>query len=246
VRTDMSLRAKWGRFSGRIRTLRREAGTRAALRTSATWTSAFLRKKWLEAGAYVYDVRTGLDTVADFPESERPENAAHDDAVHYARISPRIFARVLKDLGVTPGEFAFVDLGCGKGAALVLAANHGFARVVGVELNDRLVRVAESNAAEYARRHPDAARIEAVLGDVVDFEWPESPTVVFLYNPFGAETLKDVLGNLEASIRKNPRDVAVAYVSPVHTHVLDDSPLFERLPSRSPRWAVYRSARPNS
>jgi predicted RNA methylase len=236
----MSLRAKWDRFSGKIRSLQREAGAKAALRTALTWSGAFLRKKALNMSARAYDARTGLDTVADFPEVERPENPVHDDAVFYARVSTRIFGRLLEDLGVAPEKFAFVDLGCGKGAPLVLAAEHGFATVVGVELNGRLASVAQSNAATYARRHEAAVPIQVVQGDVVNFEWPASSTVVFLFNPFGAETLRAVLGNLEASLRAHPRDVRVAYVSPVHAQVLEDSGLFERMPSRSPRWAVYR------
>jgi SAM-dependent methyltransferase len=238
---DLSLRAKWRRFIFKIGALRREAGVWPAVRTGVSWAAAFVRKQYLEAEARLRDARTGLDTASDFPEAEHPEDPMHDDAVHYMAVSPRIFRRVVRDLGVAPAGYTFVDLGCGKGAALLAAADRGFASVVGVELNGRLVSVAQSNAAMYLQRGAAVSPIEVIHGDVVDFEFPKGRTVVFMFNPFGADTLRTVLDTLEASLRENPRDVAIGYVSPVHAELLDRSPLFERLPSSSPRWAVYRS-----
>jgi SAM-dependent methyltransferase len=238
---DLSLRAKWGRFTHTIDSLRREQGLGAALGTAVTWSGAFLRKQALETSYRIRDARTGLDTASDFPEAEHPENPTHDDAMHYMGVPPRIFRKLVRDLGVAPAEYTFVDLGCGKGAALLMAADRGFASVVGVELNSRLVPVAERNAAAYVRRGSAVSPIQVIHGDAVAFEFPKAPTVLFMFNPFGADTLRDVLDKLEASLRENPRDVAIGYVSPVHAELLDRSPLFERLPSRSPRWAAYRS-----
>ncbi len=240
---DLSLRAKWGRFSSSIGSLRREAGTAAAIGKAASWGAAFVRKQALETGARIRDARSGLDTASDFPEAERPENATHGDAVHYMGVSPRIFRKLVKDLGVRPEDYTFVDLGCGKGAALLMAADRGFASIVGVELNSRLVPIAERNAAAYVRRGAAVSPIQVIHGDAVAYDFPDAPTVLFMFNPFGADTLRDVLDKLEASLRENPRDVAVGYVSPVHAELLDRSPLFERLPSSSHRWAIYRSIR---
>ena len=116
----------------------------AALVTAVTWSGAFLRKQALETGFRIRDARTGLDTASDFPEAERPENPAHDDAMHYMGVSPRIFRKLVRDLGVAPADYTFVDLGCGKGAALLMAADQGFASVVGVELNASYLRAATS------------------------------------------------------------------------------------------------------
>lgn len=240
---DMSLRAKWRRFSRKVAATGRETGPRAAVGLAARWSAAFARKQAYGVAARIRDARTGLSTAADFPETEFPDNATHGDAVHYMPVPATVFDGVMKDLtGISPERYTFIDLGCGKGAALLLALDHGFGRVIGVELNDRLVPVAEENLAAYARRRgTDPDRGTVVEGDVVGFRFPPEPLVVFLFNPFGADTLTAVLANLEASVADRPRDVVVAYASPVHADRIDDSEVFRRLPSRSPRWAVWRA-----
>ena len=42
-------------------------------------------------------------------------------------------------------NFTFVDLGCGKGRALIAASEHGFARIIGVEFAKSLVDIARKN-----------------------------------------------------------------------------------------------------
>jgi hypothetical protein len=96
------------------------------------------------------------------------------------------------------------------------------------------------------RKDREQREVTIVRGDVVDFEFPRSPSLVYMYNPFGGDTLAAVLRRLEESVRDHPRDVVIAYVSPRHGHLLDTSPAFERIPtqSRQPavwKWAIFRS-----
>jgi hypothetical protein len=117
--------------------------------------------------------------------------------------------------------------------------------VIGVELNDRLIPIAERNTRDYLRSQQLTGRtVEIHHGDVVDFRFPNSPSVVFLYNPFGAETLAVVVNNLENSLRRDPREVVVAYANPVHGALLDDCPLLERQASRSRAYVIYRTRLP--
>ena len=46
-------------------------------------------------------------------------------------------------------------------------------------------------------------------------------TIFFLFNPFGAATLKDFLTNLEYSLYDNNRHVKIAYFNPVHVQELE-------------------------
>ena len=237
---DMSLRGEMASVHPKVAATRHEAGPGAAVGLAARWGFAFVHR--LRRGGCLRDARTGLRTAADFPESEIPENATHGDAVHYMPIPVTVFDGVMKDLGgISPADCTFIDLGCGKGAALVLALDRGFGSVIGVELNSRLVPLAEENLAAFTRRTADGSGSRTVIeGDVVSFRFPEAPLVVFLLVPFGAETLA-VLTNLERALRDHPRDVFIAYASPVHGDRIDDSPLFRRLPTRSPRWSVWRA-----
>jgi SAM-dependent methyltransferase len=202
---------------------------------------SFVQRQMAAVRDRAYDKGTGVDTVADHPGLEFPDGVVHDDSVYYARTSPRDFARVMKDVPVTAAGFTFVDLGCGKGAALLLALDHGFRTLVGVEANGRLATIAERNAHRYVATRGLEATVQIIRDDVVDFPFPSAPSVLYLYNPFGPETLTAVLGNLERSLSQDPRDVVVAYVSPVHSSQLDRCTFLERIPSRSRKWAIYRS-----
>lgn len=94
-----------------------------------------------------YHLDTRTDTGVPQPTDGTGAMAAFDDAVAYSPIPVHHFRRLLRHLPIDdPGQFAFVDLGCGKGRTLILAAQHGFRPVVGVELDSRLAAVARGNA----------------------------------------------------------------------------------------------------
>ncbi|MFY9560014.1 MAG: class I SAM-dependent methyltransferase [Terriglobales bacterium] len=127
-------------------------------------------------------------------------------AIRYQAVSPDLFSRCLDQLDIAYPEFTFVDLGCGKGRALLLARKYGFRRLVGVEFAPALVKCARVNV-------PGA---EIVLGDAAEFRFPDTPLVVFLYNPFGSEVLQKVVANLAHSTGW------LVYVTPVHGSILRD------------------------
>jgi SAM-dependent methyltransferase len=238
---DVSLGAKWRRYTTKISATRKTDGPAAAVLLAGRWGRSFVHRQAAATRDRLYDRWIGVDTVADQPGLEVPRGVAYDDAVYYARTSPRVFPKVMRDAGVFPAAFTFVDLGCGKGAALLLALDAGFASVVGVERNDRLVPIARRNVETYRSRKEIDRPVEVIHGDAVHFAFPDAPTVLYLYNPFGPETLTAVLRNLEESLRQHPRDVVVAYSSPAQRELLDACPWLDRVPVRSRKWAIYRS-----
>jgi SAM-dependent methyltransferase len=189
----------------------------------------------------VNDARFGVDTMADQPDPEVPSEAAHDDARPYGRVSPRVFGALMRDMP-RPQDATFIDIGCGKGAALLLALDYGFRSLVGIELNGRLVPIARANLATYAARRGIDYRADVQEVDATRFRFPTEPSVVFLFNPFGAETLREVLDNLEASLERTPRDVVVAYMNPFFGGEFDGRPAFRPVPTTAPYCAVWRSA----
>jgi predicted RNA methylase len=188
---------------------------------------------------YLTDLRHGMVTrdVVFGPTAphETGETRPHEPS------PARKFAAILRALPVDPAEYTFVDLGSGKGAALVLAAKHGYGRLVGVEVDGDLVEVAQRNLRSLRRHRPDLVdRIELVRQDAGEYAWPAGPTVVYLFNPFGERTLRAVLAQLEASLRSAPRPVLIVYVNPVLRRVLDVSEAF--VPLRTGRdFCVYGS-----
>lgn len=239
--SDMRLRAKFHRFRTKVVETGRREGILPGLRLAARWTVAFVEKKASMATERFRDARDGVDTRAERPEEDYPDAGVFDDGTFYRPIPPRLFGRMMRDARVSPERYTFIDLGCGKGAALLLALEHGFRSVVGVELNGRLVEIADENLKQYTKAHGLDARTAAVEADVAHYDFPDEPLFIFLYNPFGADTMAVVLRRLEESIRENPRPLVIAYVSPVTEALLDASPVLRRLPTRSTRWAIWQA-----
>jgi SAM-dependent methyltransferase len=127
--------------------------------------------------------------------------------------------RVLQQLPIDYGEYDFVDLGCGKGMMLILAAGFRFRRVVGVEFGRVPYDVGLANLQKYRERRSEGPPIEILLGDAADFPLPDHPLLVYLFNPFGANVIRQVLGGLEASLKAVPRDCWIVYLNPVHHDV---------------------------
>jgi predicted RNA methylase len=170
-------------------------------------------------------------------------SAAFSDCVGYSPVPAQQFRRLLRALPIAdPRHYAFVDLGCGKGRTLFLAADNGFSPVIGVELDPRLSGIARSNAYAHAAAGglPEPA-VAVVNNDAAGFRFPPVPTVVFLFNPFGADTLQAVLANLEMSMTSSPRHLVIAYFHAVHHQVLDASPML-RATSITPDWTIYATA----
>ena len=126
-------------------------------------------------------------------------NDAH--IVGYAGVPPSRFRAVLERWrstleGSALAEFSFVDLGCGKGRALLLASQSSFFEAVGVELNPALATTAEHNAKVWSAAGRARCPIRVLAGDVTEFAWPAGPLLVFIYNSFAPPVTRAVMDSL--------------------------------------------------
>jgi hypothetical protein len=71
------------------------------------------------------------------------------DGNDYLGIDPERFEVVLSSLGIALDDFTFIDFGSGKGRALMLASEHPFKRIIGLEFSPELHRIAEENIPRY-------------------------------------------------------------------------------------------------
>ena len=134
-------------------------------------------------------------------------------AIRYLPSPPRVTQWMLDRVGVQPATTTFVDLGCGKGRVVLLAAQRPFRRVVGIEISSELAAIARANLERY-RSPPDlAAPIEIVNADVTTVELPDGDILVHLYHPFETPVTEAVLRRLEASHDWSTRRVTIAYLA---------------------------------
>lgn len=141
-----------------------------------------------------------------------------EDGMLYEATPFLLLQDILSHLDLGPDD-VFVDLGCGKGRATCMAARSEAGRVVGVEQDEGFLRVAHANLAAMSDVR---AEVKFHHGLAQDFSFDRA-TVVFLFNPFGARTLEEVMKLLQQSLQRNPRRLRLIYVNPVHEQVLHDS-----------------------
>jgi SAM-dependent methyltransferase len=174
------------------------------LRSKVRWQQRL--KSWEAAR---FDRKLGVDTAGRlFPADLTIPEGDADLGVVYEGTSMRAARWWLPALPADRARFTFIDLGSGKGRALLLAKQAGFGRVIGVEFAEELHRVAAGNA-EAAAKH--GLPIETYLGDAGSFEFPDGPLVVHFFNPFHDPVMRRVIENLTDSYTRDPRPVVVLY-----------------------------------
>jgi SAM-dependent methyltransferase len=141
--------------------------------------------------------------------------------VNYYPINPDAFRDMLAAACIDYTRFTFVDLGAGKGRALLLASEHPFAKIIGVEFSPELVEIARNNLRSYTGANRRCANIEVHCLDAVDFPIPDGPVVFFLYNPFEESVLARVAARIHRSLDADPRDAIVIYDTPEHDELWD-------------------------
>jgi len=147
----------------------------------------------------------------------------------YAGAPPSAFTQALARLPIRYEDFSFVDVGCGKGRALLIAAEFAFPRLVGVELSDELCTIARANIAIALDPEP-ASRISVINQDATKIIYPDGPLLLFLYNPFGSPILRRVLKNLERQVQESPRPVYLLYGwDPGYKEVMESFPFLRRI-----------------
>jgi SAM-dependent methyltransferase len=206
------------------RTLRRHGPAGAARMASAVAIHSLRQlspARWLarrrnRARQDAFDRARGVDTAGEVPIAAlRGIVGRHaDDGLRYQGIDPDALLAALAELGLEYPRYTFVDLGCGKGRALLVAAERPFARVMGVEFAPQLYAIAEANLAR-DRGPRRAGAVTVHLGDAAHHPLPPGPLVLFLFNPFGKRVTRLLLENLERSLAEAPRDVHVLYWNPV-------------------------------
>ena len=176
-----------------------------------------------------FDVKNGTDTSGIVPlwRFSIPSPNARFGGRYHASEEWELTG-ALKILDEDLGSFTFVDLGCGKGRSLLIAARMGFRRVIGVEFATELAAVARKNL-ELVR----VSNTIVIDGDAAEFRFPKGDLVVFLFNPFKQAVVRKVVANLE---RPRPGKLYVIYSNPICAELLDASRFMQRVGSAPARW----------
>jgi predicted RNA methylase len=194
----------------RIRFTFESLGWRRAIHETVT-----ARRPYEPAEDRTFDERHGTDTAGAVEPVDLgiEDDATREQAIRYLPSPVRVTRWMLDNVGVDPTSRTFVDLGCGKGRVLLIAAQRPFQRVVGIEISDRLAASAADNAERYVGPPARRAGIDVVTADVTTVDLPATDLLVHAYHPFGADILAAVLARLDTSLAATPRRVTIAYLA---------------------------------
>ena len=202
-----------------------------------------LRRPAYTAPDHRFDQLRGTDTGGLIPPRDLVTGHPADRHVTaYYGVAPSILRTLLElwQHRTTPpftlDRYTFLDIGAGKGRAMLVAAENPFQQVLGVELNPDLAAIAEGNfaiAQSSAALRTGAPELLSSLrllrGDALDIPLPETPTLLHLFHPFEAPLLRRLLGRVEAAFLTRPGQLDLLYVNAEHSSVLTRNPAFQLL-----------------
>lgn len=167
---------------------------------------------WQEVkGERKYRIAT---TGADELESLEEKGIDTEHATIYMPVSYGMLEMIFDKLLTSPKKH-FLDIGCGKGRALCVAAHNGFTKISGVDFSKELCEAAISNLNITKQKIP-SIRFEVINNDAFYYSIPDDVDCVFLFNPFDEIIMSGVVKNIMQSLKLNPRKIQVIYANPLH------------------------------
>jgi len=158
----------------------------------------------------------------------------------YQPTDPEQFREMMDALNLDFSRFTFIDLGSGKGRTLLMASEYPFRRIIGVELLPDLDGLAKKNIVAFKNDAQRCFALESVCQDAREYEFPNEPLLVYLFNPLLESGMEQVVTNLEHSLQGHPREVVVLYHNPVLENVIASSPAFQKTGGKL-QYSVYRA-----
>ena len=195
-----------------------------------------------------FDTAHGTDT-SGFAGWRALQSGHESDAYNagYLGVHPDVARLALRRIA-DPQHYTFLDLGCGKGRALVIAGEFPFKELIGVELNASLAKTAEANLVHMRSSRPALPPARIVCADAAEFDAPAGAFVLFMFHPFEKPVMAHVAERLSETLRANPRPAIVIYVNAKLATLFDAIESLERItvavPTDAAHAAIWRTRAP--
>ena len=173
------------------------------------------------------DRQYGIDTSGFVPARLIITDKAQQSQISpYTGSQPDVIRAAISALGEVD-EYSFIDIGCGKGRAMVVASRsrsprYG-CRTLSKTGQDRSAEYGDYQAALSAR-----PTFTVIGGNALTVPLPEGKLVIFLYHPFGADLVSELVKKLEIGLTPRSEPLFFVYYNPVHGEIVDASSKFTR------------------
>jgi len=147
------------------------------------------------------------------------DSASKADGHLYQPSSSVLFEKAMNLLPFNFSNSVFLDIGSGKGRALILAAEAGFKKVIGVEYANELNDMARANI-ETVKDRFSKTEFRVVQCDALTYSIAEEVDVIYLFNPFDERATLALAKQLKPVFAQKKR-IDLIYVHPVSAHVFE-------------------------
>jgi len=184
-----------------------------------------------------FDERYGVDTSGLIVGGELRSGHKNDvfNTAYYG-IAPSRFRGVIGEwiadnTHAGADSYSFIDVGCGKGRAVMMASEYPFRQAIGVELHASLAQVAKANLAIWRSTGRPVCPMRIVCQDATEFPFPQGPCLLYLFNPFAAPVMQQLIASIEAAFNHQPGMLDLIYFNPEKEALLQAHTGFKRLRS---------------
>jgi 16S rRNA G966 N2-methylase RsmD len=137
---------------------------------------------------------------------------------HYQGASYLVLLELFKKLPEGLKNKNFIDIGSGKGRALFCAEYSGFNKLIGVELDQELVEIANENSKLYQLKRKES-HFTFICENALTYVIPGGTSVFYFFNPFSEKIMQEVEKKISAFQTHNRSEVFIIYVNPQFKNV---------------------------
>jgi SAM-dependent methyltransferase len=130
-----------------------------------------------------FDLKYGTETYAWIAPEHFGVARSQADAAEPYRPSHAGALRSILSMIDKSDRKVFLDIGCGKGRALIVAAEAGFTAIRGLEFSAKLVSIARRNLETFSQKTSIRPAFELIHDDAACYRFRDDETCFYLFNP---------------------------------------------------------------
>jgi len=169
---------------------------------------------WFKKRGFLYPE----DTITNVDANRQ---SANQDCKRNQSCSYYAMKKGFKALGKKYSELSLLDIGCGDGKVLNFAMLLNFKRVIGIDLDTSAVQNAIANCNQM-NNVGFKTQFNIYYADASKYTIPAGTNVIFMFNPFGRQTMQAVLNNILQYCSVDKTELYIIYVIPVHRGLFDE------------------------
>ena len=147
----------------------------------------------------------------DFSTIVQPEEVGLDSkyVVHSSPSGNKYLVHLLQDLHIT-NQDSILDIGCGKGSAMLTMLKFPFARVHGIELSKEIAEIAIRNFTNLKKQ-----RWHVFNENAITYKNYSDYSMLYMYHPFPEAIMRQVVANIHSSVAGRAEEMLIIYNNPV-------------------------------